>query len=176
MPQDHVEELLLGFFQRSPFRKGSLDSQLYVDLNLYLPEDILVKVDRMSMAVSLEVRVPFLDHELVEFAARIPEELKIRRFTQKYILKKSMRHILPPAILKRGKEGFSIPMKNWFRKEFKPLLLDVLSRDRISREGFFDPSSIELLKKEHLEGVQNHSHLLWTLVVFGLWLDRYFRK
>ena len=141
-----------------------------------IPEDILIKVDRMSMATSLEVRVPFLDHHLVEFAARIPGKFKVRGLTRKYILKKAMRGIVPPPVLKKKKEGFSIPLKNWLRKELRPLLLDTLSNEKLSREGFFNPVYVDRIVKEHLDGIQNHSHLLWALVIFELWLERHFRR
>ena len=152
---------------------GRLEDQLYADLKTYLVDDLLVKVDRMSMAVSLEARVPFLDHEVVEFAARIPAALKLRGFTRKHILRKAVGHLLPPAILTRGKEGFSIPMKNWLRGELKPMMLDLLSADRLRRQGWFQGAYVEHLISEHLQGRANHSHRLWPLMVFQLWCDRY---
>jgi asparagine synthase (glutamine-hydrolysing) len=152
---------------------GRLEDQLYADLKTYLVDDLLVKVDRMSMAVSLEARVPFLDHEVVEFAARIPAALKLRGFTRKHILRKAVGHLLPPAILTRGKEGFSIPMKNWLRGELKPMMLDLLSADRLRRQGWFQGAYVEHLISDHLQGRANHSHRLWPLMVFQLWCDRY---
>ncbi len=157
-------------------RNGSgarLQDQLYADLKTYLVDDLLVKVDRMSMAVSLEARVPFLDYEVVEFAARIPAALKLRGFTRKYILRKAVGHLLPPAILARGKEGFSIPMKNWLRAELRPMMVDLLSAERLRRQGWFEPAYVERLMAEHLLGRANHSHQLWPLMVFQLWCDRY---
>ena len=152
---------------------GRLDDQLYADLKTYLVDDLLVKVDRMSMAVSLEARVPFLDHEVVEFAASIPSSLKLRGFQRKYILRKAMGHLLPRNILDRGKEGFSIPMKNWLRGELKPMMTDLLSAARLRRQGWFQADYVEQLMTEHLSERANHSHRLWPLMVFQLWCDRY---
>jgi asparagine synthase (glutamine-hydrolysing) len=154
-------------------RGARLEDQLYADLKTYLVDDILVKVDRMSMAVSLEARVPFLDYEVVEFAATIPARWKLRGFRRKYILRKAVGHLLPPEILTRGKEGFSIPMKNWLRGELRPMMLDLLSPDRLRRQGWFNPDFVEGRITEHLQERANHSHHLWPLMVFQLWCDRY---
>ncbi|MFQ5709115.1 MAG: asparagine synthase (glutamine-hydrolyzing) [bacterium] len=152
-----------------------VNRQLYVDIKSYLVDDILVKVDRMSMAVSLEARVPFLDHRFVEFCATIPSRLKLQGKQTKYILKKSMEKILPYDILHRGKEGFSIPIKNWLKTDLKPLMMDVLHPQRIKRDGFFNSDFVENLVSEHLTGVENHSHRLWAMMVFGIWQDIYLR-
>ena len=165
-----------GFIRDYFDRAGTsdeLDRQLYVDIKTYLVDDILVKVDRMSMATSLETRVPFLDHRFVEFSATIPSNLKLKGKTTKYLLKKAMRDLLPAEILTRGKEGFSIPIKNWLKVELKELMMDVLSREKIKREGFFNADYVEHLKKEHLDGDENHSHRLWAMMVFGIWHDIY---
>ncbi|MFQ5822469.1 MAG: asparagine synthase (glutamine-hydrolyzing) [bacterium] len=153
-----------------------VNRQLYVDIKTYLADDILVKVDRMSMAVSLEARVPFLDHRFVEFTATIPSRLKLKGTNTKLILKKAMRDILPPKILKRGKEGFSIPIKNWLKNELRPLMLDMLDHQRIKREGFFDSAYVQQLTHEHLNGIENHSHRLWAMMVFEIWQDLYLRS
>ncbi len=180
---DHVKFHLNG---RDPFttvrslfdRSGTddlLHQQLYVDINFYLPEDILVKVDRMSMATSLEARVPFLDHRIVEFSATIPSRKKLKGFNTKYILKKAMADILPKKILHRGKEGFSIPIKEWLKEELKPMMLDLLSEERIKREGYFNWPYIDLLVKEHLSNKDNHSHRLWALMLFEMWQDKFLK-
>ncbi len=154
-----------------------LEQQEYVDIKTYLTDDILVKVDRMSMATSLEARVPFLDHKVMEFAATIPGSLKLKGLTTKYILKKAVSNILPQEILTRGKEGFSIPIKNWIMQELRPLLLDTLSESRIKKRGYFRPEYVQQLIQEHLSGKENHSHRLWALMVFEIWhqmyIDRY---
>jgi asparagine synthase (glutamine-hydrolysing) len=146
-----------------------LNRQLYADLSLYLADDILVKVDRMSMATSLETRAPFLDGDLMELAFSMPGHLKIRNGERKWILKQAMQGVLPDSILNRKKEGFSIPMKNWLRRELQPLMRDLLSRDRIVRRGLFDPAVIEKLMDDHVEGRENHAHTLFPLMVFERW-------
>lgn len=153
----------------------SLNRQLYADIKTYLVDDILVKVDRMSMATSLEARVPFLDHRFVEFTGTIPSRLKLQGKNTKYLLKKAMGAILPREILNRGKEGFSIPIKNWLKGDLKTLMLDVLHPEKVKNEGFFNADYIEQLKNEHLSGKENHSHRLWALMVFEIWQELYLR-
>ncbi|MDZ7357457.1 MAG: asparagine synthase (glutamine-hydrolyzing) [candidate division KSB1 bacterium] len=151
----------------------AINRQMYVDVKTYLVDDILVKVDRMSMATSLEARAPFLDYRFVELAASIPGELKMQGKKTKVILKQAMEDLLPHEILYRGKEGFSIPIKNWLKKELKPLMMDTLASDKLKREGFFNPDYVQQLIKQHLNGAENHSHRLWALIIFGRWYDLY---
>jgi asparagine synthase (glutamine-hydrolysing) len=166
-------------FTRSYFANVSynnsdaINQQMYVDLKMYLVDNILVKVDRMSMATSLEARVPFLDHRFVEFAATVPGDYKMQGLKTKVILKQAMEELLPDEILYRGKEGFSIPIKNWLKKELKPLMMDTLAPEKLKREGFFNPVYVQKLIKQHLSGLQNHSHRLWALIIFGRWYDLY---
>lgn len=167
---DHL--LVTQYFDSQEWA-DSLNRQLYVDLKTYLVDDILVKVDRMSMAVSLEARVPFLDHDLIDFVAGIPGELKLKGMTTKYILKKSMERVLPASILYRKKEGFSIPMKQWLTGSLRPLMQDMLSEDRLRRQGLFSPQYVGSIMSEHLKGRANHSHRLWALVLFQLWHDTF---
>ena len=150
-----------------------LNHSLCTDLKTYLVDNILVKVDRMSMANSLEVRVPFLSHSFVEFAMRIPGDMKIRGFQTKWVLKKAFRDKLPRSILHRDKQGFSIPMRNWLRSDLQPLLLDTLSAPRIERVGLFRRSCIDRWIEEHKAGTDDHSHRLWALMLFHLWYDLY---
>ena len=145
----------------------------YIDLKTYLADDILVKVDRMSMAASLEARVPYLDYRIVEFALSLPPELKMKGFNTKVLLKKTFWNDLPREVQRRDKQGFSIPIKNWIRGELKPMMLDLLSEKRIREQGFFRPDTISRLVREHLEGAENHSHQLWALMVFEQWFDLY---
>jgi len=140
-------------------------------LSVYLADDILVKVDRMSMATSLETRAPFLDGDLMELAFSMPGHLKIRNGERKWILKRAMKDILPDSILNRRKEGFSIPMKNWLRLELQPLMRELLSRDRVARRGLFEPDVVEELMNEHTAGKENHAHTLFPLMVFERWAD-----
>ena len=114
-----------------------LDTVLYLDMKLYLQEDLLVKVDRASMANSLEVRVPFLDHEFVNFATRLPSHLKLRRLQTKYILKRSARDLLPPQIINRSKKGFGIPVAKWINADLKSLFSETFAENKIKDQGIF---------------------------------------
>ncbi len=152
-----------------------LDQQEYVDIVTYLADDIMVKVDRMSMAVSLEARAPFLDYRLVEFCASLPPHLRLNGKRSKYILKRAFRGILPDEILDRRKEGFSIPIKSWMKGELKPMLLDFLSPSALAATGWFEPAHVQRLIGEHLDGRENHSHRLWALLMFQMWHHQYMR-
>ncbi|MBA2243436.1 MAG: asparagine synthase (glutamine-hydrolyzing) [Gemmatimonadetes bacterium] len=153
-----------------------LQRQLYADLTGYLPDDILVKVDRMSMAVSLEARVPFLDHEVVEYAMRVPQQWKLRGRQSKWILKHAFRDLLPPHIRRRGKEGFSMPMKNWLRGPLEPLLHQLLSPARLRERGWFRADETARLITEHRAGRENHAHRLWCLMSLELSLSGLARR
>jgi asparagine synthase (glutamine-hydrolysing) len=168
LPYDYIRQ----YFSRAD-SQDYVNRQLYVDIKTYLCDDIMVKVDRMSMAASLEARAPFLDYRVVEYAATIPSALKIRGTQTKYILKKALAPLLPPEIINRGKEGFSIPIKNWLREELRPMMLDLLAPARMRRDGFFNTDFVQRLVNEHLQGVENHSHRLWALMVFSIWRDQY---
>ena len=150
-----------------------LAAQMRCDLRLYLPENILAKVDAMSMASSLEARVPYLDNELVDLALAIPSGLKVRGGERKWILKRAFAGSLPQTVLGRGKEGFSIPMKQWLTHEWNALMHELLSPQGLAADGLFDARYVEQLMHEHETGAQNHSHLLWALMVFQLWRDRF---
>ena len=140
----------------------------YNDLMHYLPDDILAKVDRMSMLNSLETRSPFLDHKLIEFTASIPSNLKIHNGNTKYILKKSLEGILPKEILTRGKKGFGVPIKYWFSNELYPYCHEILSSQIFRKRGFFNQAAIEfLLKRQKNSG--RGSRKLWLLICFELW-------
>ncbi len=155
-------------------RLSGINKSMYLDIKSYLVDNILVKVDRMSMATSLEARVPFLDHRVVEFALSIPHHLKIKNFKTKYILKKMNERSLPDNVINKPKQGFSIPMKNWLKGPVKPMMTDMLSYNRIKEQGIFNPDYIKRLIQEHLENKCNHSHKLWSLILFQLWKDRFF--
>lgn len=145
----------------------------YLDLKLYLQDDLLVKTDRMSMANSLEIRVPFLDHTFVEYATSIPSDLKLKGLRTKHILKKAMAPYLPPEILTRKKIGFDIPLGVWIRNELKDFVTDVLSPANLNKHGFFNQTTVEKYLKEHLQGAHNHRQLLWPLIIFQFWYNRY---
>jgi asparagine synthase (glutamine-hydrolysing) len=155
--------------------EAPLDQQEYVDIVTYLVDDIMVKVDRMSMAVSLEARAPFLDYRVVEFCAALPPHLRLNGKRSKYILKEAFRGILPEMILNRRKEGFSIPIKSWMKEELKPMMLDFLSPAALQRTGYFEPGYVQQLIGEHLAGKENHSHRLWALLMFQMWHNEYMR-
>jgi asparagine synthase (glutamine-hydrolysing) len=146
-----------------------LNRQLYADLCIYLADDILVKVDRMSMATSLETRAPFLDAGVMELAFSFPGNLKVRGRERKYVLKRALDGVLPPRILTRSKEGFSIPMKNWLRQVLKPLMLDLLASGRLAQRGLFEAAEVRRRVDGHLAGRENHAHVLFGLMVFERW-------
>ena len=150
-----------------------LERLLYVYAKTYLQDDILTKVDRASMACSLEVRAPFLDVDLVEFLGRVPARLKLRGLDTKHLLKRAMADILPPGIAKRPKKGFGIPVAGWLKGSLREPLQDELSPDRIRRQGIFEPAVVERLVSEHMSGRRDHRKPLWTLFVFQLWHRRW---
>jgi asparagine synthase (glutamine-hydrolysing) len=149
-----------------------LSSLQWLDVQGYLPLDILTKVDRMSMAHSLETRVPLLDHELVEFAGTIPPEWNLNGGTSKYLFKRALRDILPPAILRRGKKGFAVPLGRWFRGRLSEFLRELLLSPTARQRGIFDPFYIERLIERHRLGGELDLQL-WTLVSFELWCRRF---
>jgi asparagine synthase (glutamine-hydrolysing) len=153
--------------------RDELDRALYVDLRSYLSDNCLVKVDRMSMAVSLESRVPLLDPELVALAFRMPSALKVRGSHTKVLLKRVAARYVPRDCVYRSKQGFSIPLKHWLTAEFRPMLDRLLEPGRLSREGVFRPDVVRCLVQEHLDGRANHSHLLWSILVFEDWRERW---
>lgn len=146
-----------------------LERIIYLDTVTELPGDILTKVDRMSMAHSLEVRVPLLDHVLVEYVARLPVDYKLHGTTTKYILKKAFGHLLPEQILKRPKMGFALPLQHWFSNDLKDFLRDVLFDSRSMQRGYFRPAFVDKLVDEHARGRRDHSYLLWSLMTLELW-------
>jgi asparagine synthase (glutamine-hydrolysing) len=150
-----------------------LTAQTRSDIRFYLAEDILPKVDIMSMATSLEARVPYLDNDLLDLALAIPGHMKMRGANRKYILKKAFAGRLPADILARGKEGFSMPMKNWLNLEWNGLMHELLCADNLRNDGFFKPETVAQLMAEHESTHHNHSHLLWALMVYQLWKQRF---
>jgi asparagine synthase (glutamine-hydrolysing) len=144
-----------------------------LDTRLYLAEDILTKVDRASMAVSLEVRAPFLDPRVAEFAASLPANYKLRGSKTKYILKQAIDAYLPPFVTRRGKKGFGVPVAEWLKGKLRPLARDLLSPERVRRAGVFNADYIARLQSEHERGVANHRKLLWTLLMFELWHESF---
>ncbi|MFN8580278.1 MAG: asparagine synthase (glutamine-hydrolyzing) [Gemmatimonadaceae bacterium] len=145
-----------------------LDQLLYADTKTYLHE-LLMKQDQMSMAASIESRVPFLDHPLVEFAARLPQHLKLRGVTTKHVLREAMREWLPPEILSRKKMGFPVPVGAWLRGQFRPLLDAFVVGERALSRGYFRADELQRLVASHVSGEQNHAERLWALINFEIW-------
>lgn len=164
---------LVNTLPTEAFLCGEINRYLWADQKYYLPDDILYKCDRMSMAHSLEVRPPFLDHRIVEFAARLPEEFKVRGPVLKFILRELMRDKLPPAVLARPKEGFDIPAHRWFRGPLRPLAEDVLSPDNVRRTGIFRAEVVERVKQDHFRRRANYGYQLWGLLTLMLWMRRW---
>ena len=158
---------------RSAGTDDLLNRQLYTDLSVYLADDILVKVDRMSMATSLETRAPFLDVDVMELAFSMPGHLKIRGSERKHVLKRAVRDLVPASVLNRSKEGFSIPMKNWLRHDLAPLMDDLLSPERIAERGWFDPGAVRARIDAHRVGRENHAHILFSLMVLERWAQEF---
>jgi asparagine synthase (glutamine-hydrolysing) len=156
------------------FRGLSLQARMMrVDFETYLPEDVLTKVDRMSMAHSIESRVPILDNEVIEFAATLPSSFKIHDGRRKHILKEALKPMLPAGILDRRKQGFGVPLGVWFRGGLTDLFADVLGSAQTEQRGYFEPSFIRRLIREHLAGDRDHTLRLWQLLVFELWHRQY---
>lgn len=150
-----------------------LDGIIYLYCKLYLQDDILVKTDRASMANSLEVRAPFLDKDVVEYVCTIPNSLKLRGFTTKYILKKIMEKKLPRENVYRRKKGFGIPITDWFRGELRPLLQEQFNPQKVKKIGLFNYDYIQRLMQQHFRLRRDNRKQLWTLLIFSLWHDRY---
>ncbi len=152
-----------------------LNRWLYVDMKTSLPDEMLTKVDRMTMAFGLEARVPFLDHKLVEYVLSLPSSEKLKGRTSKYILRRAIAAILPPDILKRPKHGFEVPVDEWIRGELKDYARDYLNKQRIDKEGIFSGSMVESILQDHLTHKKNYGHQLWSLLMFEVWYEKYFR-
>ncbi len=162
-----AEEMASG-----PPRTG-LDRLLYLYARFYLADDVLVKVDRTTMACGLEARSPFLDPEFVRFCAAMPERLKVHGSRTKIALRRAFERDLPPSILERPKKGFGMPVGRWLRGPLRSMLTDLLSPDRLRRQGIFEPEQTARLCAEHIEGRADHRKQLWTLLAFQLWHERH---
>ncbi len=155
---------------------NEIEQMQFLDMNFYMAEDILTKVDRASMAVSLEVRAPFLDSRVAEFAASLPLEYKLKGSKGKYILKKAVEDLLPRNILQRPKKGFGVPIAEWLKGRLNPLLHDLLAPERLIKQNLFDADFVQKLIKEHETGAASHHKQLWTLLVFQLWYDNFLER
>lgn len=161
---------LLDLFQRLRVNgNASLETLLAVDVQSYLPYDLLVKMDIATMANSLEARSPFLDHKLMEFCARLPSRYKVRNFTLKYLLKKVGMKLLPHANLYRRKMGFGVPVGQWLRGELRPMVNELLLDDGFARRRYFEPAVVREMVERHTSGVEDHAYKLWALLWLELW-------
>lgn len=153
-----------------------INRSLYVDLHSYLPDDLLVKEDRMTMANSIEGRVPFLDHQLVEFTTKLPSAMKIRGFETKYILKKAVKNLLPKNIIYRRKHGFAVPVSEWLRKEIKNLFYQTVFSTKAYNRGYLNLKYVEELFLLHQKKKQNFGEHLWAILIFELWCQEFLDK
>ncbi|MFZ0320834.1 MAG: asparagine synthase (glutamine-hydrolyzing) [Candidatus Sulfotelmatobacter sp.] len=173
---ENPENVMYEYFEKAP-AKDPVSQTMYVDTKTYMVGDILTKVDRMSMATSLEVRVPLLDHELVEWVTSLPLEWKLRGAHQKYILRKLAERVgVPREALYRPKQGFAMPLVHWIRNELKDLIMSVLLEPRTLQRGYFNQEGIKLLLDEHFCRRRDHSSGIWRLLIFELWHRNYLEK
>jgi len=147
---------------------SSLDKMLYVDSKVWLPDDLLLKADKMTMANALELRVPFLDHKLVEFAAQLPQEMKLHRGTGKMLLRRIMKNVLPASILNRSKKGFPVPTMSWLRGPLKEFTRETLLAQSSACHNYFDPQVLREIVDQHEAGADRQQEI-WTLLVFEQW-------
>jgi asparagine synthase (glutamine-hydrolysing) len=152
--------------------RRELDREIFVDTRFTMPDSVLMKVDKMSMAHALEIRVPLLDHHLIELAASIPPRLKFPGFRTRAIYRQALEGVLPPKILHRGKQGYSLPLKQWLRNELRDYMVQLLRGSEVVR-AHFDPAGVETLIGEHLARRANHNHTLWALINLTLWHRRF---
>jgi len=150
-------------------KKDVLNRMLYADAKIWLPDDLLLKADKMTMANGLELRVPFLDHKLVEFAATLPAHLKLKGSTGKFLLREAMQNVLPKRIINRSKKGFPVPTESWLRGDLKDFVHDTLLASNAACRGYMEPRVIERIVGEHERGTENRRQELWTLLVFEIW-------
>lgn len=159
-------------FINSP-ANNTIDKALYTDLTAYLPENLLIKMDIASMASSLEARSPFLDQEFIEFTSKLPASWKIKGLSDKYILKETFKDILPENIQNRHKQGFSLPLGKWFRKDLKEYLVDIVLSSKAIQRGYFNKHNLSILISDHIEGRADYGYCLWVLLMLELWHNKF---
>jgi asparagine synthase (glutamine-hydrolysing) len=174
LPSEAASALFASHLAQTDAR-SHVNRMLYVDTKLWLPDYLLLRADKLTMANSLEARVPFLDHALVEFAARLPTSLKLRGGVRKFLLKKVASKLLPREIVHRKKQGFPIPIGEWMRGDARSFIRDLLSPHSIQQRGLFDGRQVAALIRQHESGVADHSVELWGLANVELWQRAFHR-
>jgi asparagine synthase (glutamine-hydrolysing) len=172
------QNLIISYFNSSnaAYDQNSLDDlnrAFYCDVKTYLPDDILALTDRVSMQHALEVRVPFLDHKLMEFCATIPPELKLKWFRKKYLLKKALADLLPKNVIRHRKQGFASPMAKWLQVDLKPYVLQTLSGENLKRHSLFNTDTVNSILTDHFARREMNDKLIWAIVVFQKWFETY---
>jgi len=166
-------------FQKLFLQSNNLEEverALFTDFHMYLPNDLLTLTDRMSMAHSLETRVPFLDNEIIDFVNRLPANLKLKGYKKKYLLRESLKGILPDSIIYRKKRGFSVPLVLWFRDELRNYMNEILNRKKLEQTGLFSWEKVDIMLKLHISGKENYFNQIWALCVFLMWHEKYIDK
>lgn len=152
---------------------NDLDKMLAIDYKTYLPDDIMLKVDRAGMSVSLEGREPFLDHRLIEFAAQLPQDFKIKKGDKKYLLKRIVHDYVPEALMKRPKMGFGVPVCEWLRKDLKYYADEFMSERDFEKHGLFGKEGVEIIMNRFFTGDKNYDNLFWYLLIFQMWYKKW---
>jgi asparagine synthase (glutamine-hydrolysing) len=169
----HEPASLLDKSETWPYQSDFMQRMMYLDQRTYLPDDILVKVDRAAMGVSLETRVPLLDHRLVEFAWSLPLTMKIRHGKGKHLLRELLYRHVPKALIERPKMGFGVPLADWLRGPLRDWSETLLEQRRLEQEGYFNSRLVRQTWQEHLSGQRNWSYYLWNILIFQSWLEHY---
>jgi asparagine synthase (glutamine-hydrolysing) len=152
-----------------------MDKVEYLYIKTYLPDDILTKVDRASMATSLEVRAPFLDKEMADFAGTVPNEYKLKGFRTKHIMKEALKGILPDEIIDKKKHGFAVPVGSWFRTGLKPRLLETFDRSMVEKDGIFNYTYVDKLLNDHFSGKIDNGRKIWALFIAQMWYNKFIK-
>ena len=164
---------VLSQFYSQPKTEEPLNRLLYVDAKTVLPESLLLLTDKMGMATSLEVRVPFLDNRLVDFVCGLPAQYRMRGFNLKRLLKASLKGVVPDIVLTRSKRGFGTPMGTWLRTDLRPMVRDLLAEDRLSRDGLFNVDFVNNLLDAHDAGIEDYTEPIFALLAFEVWRERF---
>jgi asparagine synthase (glutamine-hydrolysing) len=165
-------EMFLNFYNQ-PKTEDPLNHLLYVDAKTALPESLLLLTDKMGMATSLEVRVPFLDNRLVDFVCGLPAQYRMRRFNLKRLLKSSLKGVVPDLVLRRSKRGFGTPMGTWLRTDLRAMTRDLLAEERLTHDGLFNVEFVTHLLDAHYAGLEDYTEPIFALLAFEIWRERF---